>query len=143
MSVATGLKAVQPIFHIARAPAYLACANMAGAREAAISRPAIKRRPRFEASDVEHVSDRQELVSMGRHGVVLSFVGMQDVSLGGVESYSVRHSRKFMERKFGEKLAERDVNSSMQLRHAGYAKTLFVQFEFACFEIQALRLESA
>ena len=81
VSVATGLKAVQPIFHIARTPAYLARANMAGARKAAVSRPAIERRPRLEASDVEHVSHRQELVSMRRHGVVLAFVGMKDVSL--------------------------------------------------------------
>ena len=68
VSVATGLKAVQPIFHIARAPAYLARANMAGARETAISRPAIQSRARFEAGNVEDVGDGQELLPVGGHG---------------------------------------------------------------------------
>ena len=53
---------------------------MAGAGKAPAARAAVQRGPRLEASDVEHVSDRQELVSMGWHGEVLAFVGMQDVS---------------------------------------------------------------
>lgn len=91
----TGLEAVQPILDITRTPSNLARANMARAGEAAVSCAAIERRSGFEAGDIQHVSDGQQLVSVGWHVVVLSLAGVQDVPTGGVRRYSVPHSWKF------------------------------------------------
>ena len=63
--VAAGLEAVQPVLDVARPPPDFASANAARAGEVAASRAAIQRRARFEAGDVEHVSDSQQLISMG------------------------------------------------------------------------------
>ena len=57
MSVATGLEAVQPVLDVTGTPAYLACADMAGAGKVAAARTAIKRRARLEPGDVQDVSD--------------------------------------------------------------------------------------
>ena len=56
--VAAGLEAIQPVFDVALPPPDFASADTARAGEVAASRAAIQRRARFEASDVEHVSDR-------------------------------------------------------------------------------------
>lgn len=97
-SVAAGLEAVQPFLDVCRTPANLAGADVIGAGEAAFAHPAVDSRAGFEAGDIEHIGDGQELVLMRRHGVVLSFTGMLDVPPGGAERYSVPHSRKFMHR---------------------------------------------
>jgi hypothetical protein len=97
-SVAAGLEAAQPILDVAGPPADFASANMAGAWKVTAARAAIKGRAGLEASDIEHVSDGEKLVSIRGHRVVLSFVGMQDVALRGFGSYSVPHSRNFIER---------------------------------------------
>ena len=97
-SVATGLEAAQPILDVARPPADFASADATRARKVSAARAAIQGRARLEAGDVEHVSDGEKLISIRRHKVVLSFVGMQDVTLRGVGRYSVPHSRNFIER---------------------------------------------
>ncbi len=71
--VAAGREAVQPVFDVARPPADFASANVARAGEVAAACASVKRCARFEAGDVEHVSNCQELISIGVHGVVLSF----------------------------------------------------------------------
>ena len=62
--VAAGLEAGQPVLDVTRPPPNLASANAARAGEVTASCAAIQRRARFEASDVEHVSNGQELVSI-------------------------------------------------------------------------------
>lgn len=71
--VAAGLETIQPVFDVARPPTDFASADTARAGEVAASSAAIQRRARFEAGDVEHVIDGEELVSIGWHGDVLSF----------------------------------------------------------------------
>ncbi len=72
--VAAGLETIQPVFDVARPPPDFASADAARAREVTASRAPIQRCARFEAGDVEHVIDGEELISIGWHGDVLSFV---------------------------------------------------------------------
>ena len=69
--VAAGREAVQPVLDVARPPPDFASADAARAGEVATARASIQRRARFEACDVKHVSNCQELISIGVHGVVL------------------------------------------------------------------------
>jgi hypothetical protein len=57
VSVATGLKAIEPVFDVAGPPAYFACANMAGAGKVAAARTAIQCRAGLKAGDVQDVSN--------------------------------------------------------------------------------------
>lgn len=71
-SVTTGLEVIQPILDIPRAPPDLPCADIAGAWKGAIARAAIERRARLESGDIKYISDSQKLISIRRHGAVLS-----------------------------------------------------------------------
>jgi hypothetical protein len=63
--VAAGLEAGQPVLDVTRPPPDFASADAARAGEVTAACAAIQRRARFEAGDVEHVSNGQELISMG------------------------------------------------------------------------------
>ena len=71
--VAAGLEAVQPVLDVARPPPDFASADAARAGEVAAACASVQRCARFEAGDVKHVSNCQELISIGVHGVVISF----------------------------------------------------------------------
>jgi hypothetical protein len=56
-SVATSLKAVQPILDVTGPPADFASTDAARAGKVSTASATVERRARFEAGDVEHVSD--------------------------------------------------------------------------------------